>query len=313
MEEKLNWIDADTILVAACMAAQYNCMAYHINGQPHGPTKSKLQWTKDFPKLNPDHFEFRKEATLKENGREPAMNLCKNIVVAAVRKIEAKYPDYTAWVCIEGKGNYRKELYPNYKGTRSGEIILRKELSRWVVDHFPRVKLSFGCETDDTVAMWQWCGHLDFLKTGTYTHMVSSCDKDAKTVAGKLYNFGKDIEYLITELEADRWFCTQMLSGDSIDNIKGINGPISKDLSKELGVRANSLGVGDITAKNIMATAATSKECFELLLRCYRDVHGDSWLVAMQLEAIALRMQHVEGERYKILDHMLHLGVDTNE
>ena len=173
--------------------------------------------------------------------------------------------------------------------------------------------MSFGCETDDTVATWQWRGYQDYLKTGIYTHMCSSCDKDAKTVAGKLYNFGKDIEYLITELEADRWFCTQMLSGDSIDNIKGINGPITKELSKQLGVRANSMGVGDVTAKNIMEQQTTSKECFETLIRCYRNVHNTHWHDAMQQEAIALRMQHVEGERYKILDHMLHLGVDLYE
>lgn len=312
MEEKCNWIDADTILVAACMAAQYNCMVYE-KGHAIEPTKSRLQWTKDNPDDDPGKYEFRKEATLKENGREPAINLCKNIVVAAVRKIEAKYPDYKSWVCIEGSGNFRKELYPHYKATRSGSIILRKELSRWVVDHFPRVKLSFGCETDDTVAIWQWRGYQDYLKTGVYTHMASSCDKDAKTVAGKLYNFGKDIEYTITELEADRWFCTQLLAGDSIDNIKGIDGPISKDLSKQLGVRPNSKGLGITTATNILSDATTSKECFQRVVTCYRDVHGESWPDDLQEEAIALRMQHVEGERYVILAHMFHLGVDIDE
>ena len=312
MEEKYNFIDADTILVAACMSAQHNCMVYKF-GKKIGPVKSKLQWTKNNPDADPDKFEFRKEATLKESGREPAIDICKHAVIAAIRKIEAKYPDYKAWVCIEGRGNYRKKLYPNYKVNRSGEIILRKELSRWVIDHFPRVIVSFGCETDDTVAKWQWHGHQNFKRTGIYSHMVSSCDKDALTVAGKVYNHCKDIEHIVSELEADRWFCTQLLYGDSIDNIKGINSGIGQELLSQMNVRFNSKGVGLITAQNIMKTPKTSEKCFETVVRCYRNVHGDNWLNALQEEAIALRMQHIEGERYDILDHMLHLEVDIYE
>ena len=307
--EKCNWIDADTILVSACMAAQYNYMVYK-NGKPIEPTKSKLQWSKDNPKKDTNKYEFRREATLKAHPTEPAINICKNVVVAAIREIEAKYPDYKAWVCIEGGGNYRQELYPNYKGNREGQILLRKELSRWVIDHFPRVKVSYDIETDDTVAKWQWKGYQDFLRTGVYTHMATSCDKDGRTVAGKLYNSCKDVEYLISEFEADRWFCTQLLMGDGVDNIKGINGAISKETTDFLGVRANSKGVGEKTARGIMANAQDSKECFEIVMLCYNDVHEDKWLEALQQEAIALRMQHFTDERYSISLHMDKLGID---
>ncbi len=310
--EKCNWIDADTIIVSACMAAQYNYMVYR-NGEPIEPTKSKLQWTKDYPDKDPDDYVFIKEASLKNNTYgKPQIEICKDAVKAAIKSIEDKYPDYKAWVCIEGEGNYRKDIYPDYKASRGGEILLRKKLSRWVVDYFPRVKVSYGCETDDTVAKWQWKGYQDYRRTGVYTHMTTSCDKDAKTVAGKLYNPCKDVELLIDKLEADRWFCTQMLYGDSVDNIKGINGPISKELSIQLGVTPNSKGVGLARATKIMINAKTSRECFETLVRCYMDVHEKGWLDAMQEEAIALRMQHTEGEQYKILSHMLHLKVDLH-
>ncbi|MCP3921241.1 MAG: hypothetical protein GY714_01520 [Desulfobacterales bacterium] len=308
--DKCNWIDADTIIVSACMAAQYNYMVYK-NGKRIEPTKSKRQWVKDNPKKDANKYEFVKEATLKpdEDG-QPIINLCKNSIVAAIRKIESKYPDYKAWVCIEGTGNFREDLYPDYKGNRVGSILLRKELSRWVIDYFPRVKVSFGCETDDTVAKWMWKGYQDFLKTGIYTHMATSCDKDARTVAGKLYNSCKDIEHLITELEADRWFCTQLLMGDSVDNIKGINGALSKDLTDKFDVRSNSKGVGEATAKGIMKSANSSRECFETVLYCYFDVHDDKWLEVLQEEAIALRMQHFKDERYSISLHMEKLGIN---
>ncbi|MCP4392667.1 MAG: hypothetical protein GY804_00075 [Alphaproteobacteria bacterium] len=307
--DKCNWIDADTIIVSACMAAQHNYMVYK-NNKPIEPTKSRLQWTKDYPDKNPNEYTFVREATLKDNGSQPIISVCMDIVVAAIRKIEAKYPDYKAWVCIEGSGNFREDLYPNYKGNREGSILLRKELSRWVVDHFPRVKVSFGCETDDTVAKWMWKGYQDFLKTGEYSHMATSCDKDARTVAGKLYNSCKDVELFIDELEADRWFCTQLLMGDSVDNIKGINGSLSKSITDLYEVRANSRGVGEKTAIGIMRHATSSKECFEIVMECYKDVHEDNWLPALQQEAIALRMQHFKGELYSISLHMEKLGIN---
>ncbi len=311
--EKFNWIDADTILVSACMAAQHNYMLYKKDGEKIGPVKSRLQWTKDFPKLDPNKYVFRKEATLKPNDGVPIINMCKNIVMSAIRSIEVVYPDYNSMVCIEGEGNFRDDLYPNYKGNREGKIILRNELSQWVEQQYPNAVISRGIETDDTVAKWQWQGHLDFLEKGIYTHMASSCDKDARTVAGKLYNQCKGTELLISELEADRWFCTQMLYGDSVDNIKGINGPISKELSIQLGVVPNAKGMGLSRAKKIMEKATTSRECFEIVLRCYRNVHRDRFLDAIQEEAIALRMQHTDNERYIILNHMLQLKVDLYE
>ena len=93
-------------------------------------------------------------------------------------------------------------------------------------------------------------------------------------------------------------------------NIKGINGALDKTITDAFDVRANSKGVGEKTAAGIMASATTSKECFERVKLCYRDVHERKWLEALQQEAIALSMQHFDNERYSISLHMEALGVD---
>lgn len=305
-------IDADTLVIRAAMSGQLNYSVYQDNKFLY-PTKSKLQWTKDFPKENPDEYEFRKEATLKKGNRGALIAKCKVAIKNSIKDIENKYPDRKSWICIEGEGNYREDIYPDYKGQRDGQILLRDELCDWVKERFPRVIIAEGCETDDRCARYMWEGYQDFLKTGEYTYMVASCDKDLRTVAGLLYNYCKDEEVEISELEADRWFCTQLLYGDSIDNIKGINSPISCELLKSYGVKPNKKGVGEVTAKNLMATATTSKECFEIVMECYKDAHKDKWLWAMKLEAIALRMQHTKDERYNIQKHMEHLGINLGD
>lgn len=318
MSELHNFIDADTILVSACMAAQYNYMVYDKDGNKVCPAKSKKAWCEANGNLDPANYEFRREESLIDNRGQPAIDLCKHTVVRSVKRIERRYPDYKSWICIEGSGNFRDDLYPAYKGNRDGAVLLRKELSNWVVDTFPRVIVAEGCETDDVVSRYMWQGHKNYLRYGVYTHMVSGCDKDLRTVAGKLYNYCKDEEYIISEFEADKWYCTQLLIGDNIDNVKGINAPLEKEFLRSRGVRPNSRGVGQKTAEALLAGCKTSKDLFEVVRDCYRNVHGDQWLFRLQEEALALRMCHTEaetqsGSHYKIVEHFDYLGVTYAE
>jgi len=318
MTELHNFIDADTILVSACMMSQTNYVVYTKEGKRVSPAKSKKNWCELNPKKDPNDYNFVQEATLIQKGFTPTISICKSNVTASIKRISDKYPDHKTWVCIEGEGNYRDDLYPYYKGNRNGEILLRRELSQWVIDTFPRVIVSEGCETDDTVATQMWKGHQDFLKTGVHTRMISCCDKDLMTVAGKLYNYGKDKEHIIDELEADRWFCTQLLYGDSTDNIKGINNPLPEEFLKKYGVRANAKGVGEKTAAALVAGLEKSSDCFERVIEAYREVYGDEWLPALQEEAIALRMCHHDyekksGTHYKIENHLRELGINARD
>lgn len=305
-------LDADSIVVRAAMASQTNYVVYK-DGRRIKPTKSKLQWTKDHPDLNPDDYEFREEATLIQTGRQPAIDICKYSIIKTIKKIEREYSDRKVWVCLEASGNFRDELYPNYKGNRKTEILLRKPLVEWIKETFPRVILAFGCETDDIVARHMWKGYKDFQRTGVYTYMAASCDKDLRTVAGLLYNYCKDEETEISELEADRWFCEQLLQGDDVDGVKGINGALTEDFAKAKKIRYSSKGVGKKTAENLLKGCKTSKECFEVVIEAYKNVHGDKWLAAMKEEGIALRMQHYKDERYDIQKHLEHLGIDCAE
>jgi len=302
------WVDSDTIIITSALSVQTNYCVYK-NNEFIEPCKSKLQWTKDYPDKNPDDYEFRQESRLKNN-KQMCLSVCKKQIREKFAAIQARFPDREMTIVLEGEANYRDDIYPGYKGNRSTEIILRKELSVWVGKTFPRVKYAIGQETDDAITIAMWRGHKDYLNTGVYTYMVAAIDKDISSCAGLLYNYNNDTLTEITELEADRFFCIQCLMGDSTDCVNGINAPLTKELCKKYSVRSSSKGVGEITAGAIMASCTTSKECFERLVECYKDAHGTDWLDKLQLEAGALRMRHIKNEMYKVVDHLKHLGID---
>jgi hypothetical protein len=311
-------VDSDTIIIKSCMSVQTNLSVYKDDQFICG-AKSIKQWciengTKDaegnVTPASTDGYEFRKEARLVTNSPENILVArCKAQITKAFKEIQDKYPDRKMIIVLEAENNFREDYYPQYKQQRDGEIILRKKLSKWVGTHFKNVQFAFGQETDDIVAIYMWKGYRDKLKTGEYTYVISSCDKDLRTVAGKLYNYCDNTEQEISELEADRWFCTQVLYGDNIDNVQGIGKPLSKALCQKYGVRPNTRGVGETTAVGIMASCESSKECFERLVECYKDAWGDEWLDRLKFESFPLRMRHVPNEMYDITKHMDHLGV----
>lgn len=311
-------IDADTIIVRAAMSAQTNYVVYDLKGNKLEPTKSRLQWTKDNPRLVPDKYEFRKESTLIYNPYKPVIELCKHSIIRQVKDIEEEYPNRKSWVCIEATGNFRDELYPDYKCQRDAKILLRKELAKWVNETFPRVILAFGRETDDVVAEYGYAGYQNFLKTGVYNFMIASPDKDLKTVPCLLYNYVKEVETEISELEAMRFFCYQLLCGDSIDHIKGIGGALSKEFAKERGLRYSSKGVGDKTAENLLKDCETIAECLQVVVDAYKNVHEEAWLKRMTIEAYGLRMCRTKAEAtvetpYEIIEDLKKYGVDLEK
>ncbi len=314
-EKKYNFIDADTLVVQSTVIEQYNYTVYK-DGEKIGPTKSQKQWKKDHPDENPDDYKFVQEAVLK-GGKLAPLSRAVATFKKKVKAIEKKYPDHISIICIEGDGNYRDDLYPAYKGQREGEILLRERLNDWIKVNWDsnRLIVAEGHETDDEVGMRMWKAHKIHEETGEWPWIISSCDKDLRTVAGKLYNYCKDEETIISVLEADRWFCSQLLQGDKVDNIKGLNAKLPKEFLKPFGIRAVAGTVGDGTATKLLAECETSQECFQKVVDCYKEVHGDKWLMMMQEEALALRMCHTRaemetGSHYQIKTHLTHLKID---
>lgn len=117
---------------------------------------------------------------------------------------------------LTGSGNFRKLLYPDYKANRARlpkpehldavrELLVR-EWGASVCD---------GYEADDGIGM----AHQECPET-----IVCSIDKDLRQLAGEHFNFVKNEFEVVDSLEASRAFYTQMLVGDTSDNVRGVDG-----------------------------------------------------------------------------------------
>jgi 5'-3' exonuclease len=81
--------------------------------------------------------------------------------------------------------------------------------------------------------------------------VIVSIDKDFKQVPGLLYNPTKDEWTEVSEEEGLLFFYTQLLTGDRVDNIQGVN------------------KIGPKTAEKILEGASTKEEMWKSCLEAY--------------------------------------------
>ena len=156
---------------------------------------------------------------------------------------------------LTGKGNFRYQVYPEYKATRIDTP--RPTLLPALRDYLSSLGaiISDGCEADDLLGAEQ-CG------SDTETVIVS-LDKDLLTVPGYHYSWEirgkskgkawvKEAKWTNqTTFEANHWFYTQCITGDVADNIKGIP------------------GVGKVGASKILDGLVDEQEMFDAVREAY--------------------------------------------
>lgn len=130
-----------------------------------------------------------------------------------VRDTEAT--SYEVW--LSGEGNFRYNIYPEYKANRKGGRRPRweHEVKDYLVRAHEALKSS-GCEADDMLGVRQY--DLEF------NSCIATIDKDLNMIPGNHYNFVQKRAYVTTDEEATQFFLSQLITGDPTDNIKGIVG-----------------------------------------------------------------------------------------
>jgi len=128
-------------------------------------------------------------------------------------------------VCLTGPlmeisdRNFRKELYPTYKGNRTGPKPI---LLPFVKEHIRKTydtKIKDGLEADDVLGILMT--HPTLLPG---KKVVVSTDKDLLQVPGRHFNPDKDVKRMVSEAQGDAFHLTQTLTGDTVDNYPGCPG-----------------------------------------------------------------------------------------
>lgn len=139
---------------------------------------------------------------------EEASRVC----VSYLEDILENFDDYKGY--LTGKGNFRYQVATilPYKGNRVGvqKPHHYDSIRQFLVDIYD-AEVSSGLEADDLLGLNQ-----------TDNTCIVSTDKDLDVVPGWHYNWDKGDMYKMNELDSDRCFFKQLLTGDSTDNILGL-------------------------------------------------------------------------------------------
>lgn len=204
-------VDADSIAYRAAAAAEKRIWLVFADEEflASFPLKKEaIEWA-EMVGIDEPRFELKKEPEPVENALHNVKSIIKNLVDAIGPK---KYD-----LILTGETNYRNEIatIKPYKGNRENlERPYHLAACREYMVNQYWARIVEGYEADDECAM---------LQRGDET-CIASIDKDLLMVPGHHYDWVKDKKVYITEEEGWKHFYTQMLVGDTVDNIRGCPG-----------------------------------------------------------------------------------------
>ena len=125
-------------------------------------------------------------------------------------------------VAIKGHGNFRKDLYPDYKKNRPELLPKEKEALNYAHNYMKekwKGVEATGMEADDLVCIWAY-----EARENEDQFVICGIDKDLKQIPGNHYNYNKKEHEFVDDQSAYHNLMVQCLTGDTSDNIPGIRG-----------------------------------------------------------------------------------------
>lgn len=150
------------------------------------------------------------------------------------------------WGYLTGTNNFRYEIAKTapYKGNRVLPKPYHYQLLREYMERAWGFEVIDGMEADDAIG-------IEAYRHEPEETIIVSIDKDLNMIRGHHYNFVKEEKYFVTEEEAIRNFYLQILTGDKIDNIVGLQ------------------GIGPVKSKKLLKDCNTEQEMYEAVLKAY--------------------------------------------
>lgn len=179
---------------------------------------------------------------------------CKEMLSDCINVVNAD--SYQLWFSDTLENNFRLQIYPEYKANRIQPKPKHYDrLKEYMVKEWD-ARIAHNMEADDALGIAQegrpeW----EAGATGEYKTIICSIDKDLLQVPGLHYNFVKKEFQEVTPFEGIRYFYTQVLTGDSTDNIKGC------------------IKIGPVKATQALLGKGTEAELYTKVVQLYLDQH----------------------------------------
>lgn len=162
--------------------------------------------------------------------------------------------------------NFRYKIDNTYKGNRKSVKPVHYDLVRHILLSKYSADIVEGIEADDELGIRQ-----------TSDTIIASIDKDMWMIPGLHYDIGTSeikraedpgaVSIVKSESGANKvvghgftWFCCQLLLGDSVDNIKGIN------------------GIGPVKAVKAFEKTTTCQQAYDVVEAIYKEKKEESRL-----------------------------------
>lgn len=148
------------------------------------------------------------------------------------------------YVCfLTGQGNFRDDIATirPYKGNRTQPKPDHYDaITNYIMEH-QNGEMVCGMEADDAMGITQFA---DYHIGSEGSTVIATIDKDLDQIPGWHYNWKRNSLYSVTMDEADKFFYTQLLTGDTVDNIQGVP------------------GLGKVGAAKIIAACTTEEDMY---------------------------------------------------
>ena len=203
--------------------------------------------TKTIVLVDGDVFVYRAAWACNTDPEEEAIDYLDGILGAAVEAVLGYYDKKKVKVFLTGKGNFRYDYLHDYKGNRTDapKPVHIEALRKRLTSNYGAI-VSSGEEADDLIGI----NATSYSNRG-YEVTVVSIDKDMLQIPCWHYNPVREEWNKVSSLEGQRFFWKQMLTGDRVDNIHGVE------------------GIGPVKAEKAIGSLSTESEMFETVLKLY--------------------------------------------
>lgn len=256
-----------------------------------------------------DDFVWETKPTLTEDVSH-AMHLIK----LKIKAIEDQPWCKDVKLFIGGDGNFRKEIYPEYKAKRGAKPLAFYECKDFMVKKWKdKLVICDGVEAEDVVG-WEATKAYEASRKAKDKDVgavvVCHVDKDVDMICGYHFNYQKPelgVEW-VDSLTAYKSFCKQMLTGDrATDNIPGVD-KVTPEMKAEFGFKTKS--IGDVTAWKILDGIESEKELFAQVLKVYKMAYGDLWKEQADLTGKLVWIMREERKPFDLTKELKRLKIN---
>ena len=232
-----------------------------------------------------DLFAYRCSASAEQDNEHIAAARMETLLDSCLQ--ETKADEFE--VFLTGPTNFRFQIYPEYKAHRKDQPKPKylQQCRDYLKDKY-NATVSDNCEADDLMSIAQTA------QTAEQQTIICTLDKDLLQVPGMHFSWRieggtQDKRWVreaklqeISPIEGARNFYTQMLKGDSSDNIKGV------------------AGLGPVKAEAMLASCETEEQMFDIV----REAYGFDEIMLMNGQVLYMQRQVGEIWRFPFEDKL---------